>query len=192
MSYIHITQEEFLSNRLGKAFSDVINNPEYPFDEVFEFFNDEGRQQRMEDAAIHHDRAPLAGVVCEFEAQPAIDQFFRAIHPGQTKRFRQAVGALVRMIMEGRGWQKTGRKGSLGVRATKDSQVPSHNTGGLALWFLRAERYEPITGMPYATVKSQCQELESVQAQKTQEEVPGRGSGRSTSEGTGVEEVAAE
>ena len=187
-----MTQGEFLNDHLGKAFSDVVNNPEYPFDEVIEFFNDEGRQRRMEDAAIHHDRAPLAGVVREFEAQPVVDQFFRDIHPRQSKRFRQAVGALVRMIMEGRGWQKTGRKGSLGVRATKDSQVPSHNTGGLALWFLRAERYEPITGMPYATVKSQCQELESVQAQKTQVEVPGRGNGRSTSEGTGVEEVAAE
>lgn len=192
MSYIHITQDKFLSSRLGKAFSDVVNNPECPFDVVFEFFNDEGRQQRMEDAAIHHDRAPLAGVVCEFEAQPAIDQFFRAIHPRQTKRFRQAVGALVRMIMEGRGWQKTGRKGSLGVRAWSHSQFPGHNTGGLSLWFLRAERYEPIKGLPYPTVKSQCRELESTQAQEAPIEVPDRGNGQSASEGTGVEEVAAE
>ena len=191
MSYIHITQEEFLSNRLGKAFSDVINNPEYPFDAVFEFFNDEGRQQRMEDAAIHHDRAPLAGVVCEFEAQPAIDQFFRAVHPRQTKRFRQAVGALVRMIMEGRGWQKTGRKGSLGVRASSDSQTPGHNTGGLSLWFLRAERYQPITGLPYPTVKSQCHELESAQAQEAPVEVPDRGDGQSTSGRASVGQHAA-
>lgn len=31
------------------------------------------------------------------------------------RRFRQAAGAATRMVMEGNGWKKTGRKGSVGV-----------------------------------------------------------------------------
>jgi hypothetical protein len=58
----------------------------------------------------------LAGVVRELEAQPAIDQFFADVHVRRKTRFRQAIGVLVRIIMERRGWQKTGRKGSLGAR----------------------------------------------------------------------------
>jgi hypothetical protein len=60
----------------------------------------------------------LAGVVRELESQPAIDGFLSSQHPRRTKRLRQAVGVVVRMIMERLGWNKTGRKGSLGVRAT--------------------------------------------------------------------------
>jgi hypothetical protein len=58
------------------------------------------------------------------------------------------------MIMERRGWRKTGKKGSLGVRATATRRTPAHNTGGLAFWFLRAERYERIAGMPYRSVQA--------------------------------------
>jgi hypothetical protein len=168
MSTVTLTREAFLGDRLGKAFSDVVNDPRQPFADVLDFFNDEGRQRRMEESEIHHDRAPFAGVVREFEADAAINQFFRQIHPRQTKRFRQSVGALVRMIMERRGWRKTGRKGSLGVRATTDPQMPKHNTGGLAFWFLRAERYELIAGMPYQTVKVQCHDLETSQVEAAQ------------------------
>jgi hypothetical protein len=74
---------------------------------------------------------------------------------------RQAVGVLVRMIMEARGWRKTGRKGSLGVRAPKDRTQPKHNTGGLAFWFLRAERYERCDGMPFESVRARCQKLDT-------------------------------
>ncbi|MBW3600134.1 MAG: hypothetical protein KY475_23030 [Planctomycetes bacterium] len=161
MRTVTMTREAFLEDRLGKAFTDVAGDSAQPFDEALQFFSDERRQQRMEEAEIHHDRPPLAGVVREFESQPAIDRFFREIHPRQSKRFRQAVGALVRLIMEGRGWKKTGRKGSLGVRAAKDSQVPNHNTGGLAFWFLRAERYEPASGMQFQSVRERCGQLES-------------------------------
>jgi hypothetical protein len=73
---------------------------------------------------------------------------------------------LVRIIMEGKGWQKTGRKGSLGVRAARAKHIPAHNTGGLAFWFVRAERYKLADGMPYQSVRERCQELAS--------SVPGR------------------
>jgi hypothetical protein len=66
------------------------------------------------------------------------------------------------MIMQGQGWKTTGKKGSLGVLSPKsDAPSPAHNTGGLAFWFLRGERYELEAGMPYLAVKDRCKELES-------------------------------
>jgi hypothetical protein len=104
----------------------------------------------------------LSGVVRELEAQPAIDQFLGSKDPRRTKRLRQAVGVVVRIIMEQRGWKKTGRKGSLGVRANvvRGTKTPEayYNTGGLAFWFLRAERYERIDGMPFQSVKERAEE----------------------------------
>jgi len=167
MPRVTITRDDFLNDRQGRTFTDVWDDPEQPFDELLAFFNDDDRQRRMEEAETHHDRPPLAGIVRELEAQPAIDEFLAKAHPRRTKRFRQAVGVLVRIIMDARGWRKTGRKGSLGVRAKVAPQTETsgayHNTGGLAFWFLRAERYEPKTGQPYPTVKARCAEFESSQ-----------------------------
>ncbi len=95
----------------------MLNDPEQPFDAVLDFFNDPGRQRRMVESEIHHDRPALAGVVRELESQPSVDDFLSSKHPRRTKRLRQAVGVVVRMIMNRLGWKKTGRKGSLGVRA---------------------------------------------------------------------------
>ena len=154
-----ITRKEFLSDRHGKTFADVFNDPGTPFDEVLEFFNDAERQQRMEDSETYHDRAPLAGVVRELESEPVIHEFFATLHRRRSARLRQATGVLVRMIMESRGWQTTGKKGSLGVRGSPDARNPYHNTGGLALWFIRAERYRREGGMPFRTVRERCAEL---------------------------------
>ncbi|MEX1232954.1 MAG: hypothetical protein WEB58_22085 [Planctomycetaceae bacterium] len=157
MATVNVTRELFLEDRVGKAFPDVVNDDGQPFDEILVFFNDESRQQRMEDSELHHDRPPLAGVVRELEAQPAIDQFLGEVHSRRSMRLRQAVGALVGMIMHQRGWKKTGRKGSLGVRGSKgDALSPYHNSGGLAFWFLRAERYKRPDGMPFRTVRERC------------------------------------
>lgn len=162
---VHITREDFLSDRQGKTFADVANDAEQPFDAVLEFFNDEDRQRRMEEAEIHHDRPPLAGVVRELEAQPAIDTFLGSVQPRKNARLRQAIGLLVRLIMERRGWRKTGRKGSLGVRAARAVRTPAHNTGGLAFWFIRAERYERLEGMPFPRVRDRVQALEAAKPQ---------------------------
>ena len=156
-----ITPKQFLAHRHGKRFADVLDDPEVPFDEVLEFFNDAARQQRMEDSEIHHDRPPLAGVVRELEAQPALRRFFETIDRKRSTRLRQATGLVVRMVMERRGWQPTGKKGSLGVRSVGNAQVPEHNTGGLSFWFVRAERYQLETGMPFRTVRECCEELEN-------------------------------
>jgi len=69
------------------------------------FFEDANRQQRMDESELHHDRSPLAGVVRELESQPEINQFLAGTHTRRNARFRQAVGVLVRMIMERRGWR---------------------------------------------------------------------------------------
>lgn len=165
MKKITITRESFLQDRQGRTFADVLNDPEQPFDTVLEFFNRQDRQRRMQESEIHHDRAPLAGVVRELEAQPDIDAFLSLKHPQRTKRLRQAVGVVVRMVMEGLGWRRTGKKGSLGVRAAVGTHASTpgacHNTGGLAFWFLRAERYELPGGMPFPSVKARNCELAS-------------------------------
>jgi hypothetical protein len=169
MPRVRVTRKTFLEDRQGKTFADVLNDPEQPFDAALKFFDDADRQQRMEDAELHHDRAPLAGVVRELEAQPAIDRFLAQAQIRRNTRFRQAIGVLVRIIMEARGWRKTGRKGSLGVRATNAAHTPAHNSGGLAFWFVRAERFERPGGMPYRSVRERCQELESGAAESSRQ-----------------------
>lgn len=167
MPKTQVTRSTFLEDPQGMKFVEVLNDPEQPFDTVLEFFNDEDRQRRMEESELHHDRSPLAGVVRELESQPAIDKFLSKVHARRSVRLRQAIGVLVRIIMEQRGWRKTGRKGSLGVRAAKAVQTPSHNTGGLAFWFVRAERYERTAGMPFRSVKERCQEINSAPTRKS-------------------------
>jgi hypothetical protein len=163
MAKITLTREDFLQDRQGRTFADVLNDGEQPFDAVLAFFSSEDRQRRMQESEIHHDRAPLAGVVRELESLPAVDGFLSSKHPQRTKRLRQAVGVVVRMVMERLGWKKTGKKGSLGVRAAVAPRTPTpgayHNTGGLALWFLRAERYELPAGASYPSVRSRARGL---------------------------------
>jgi len=162
-----ISRKDFLEDRQGRTFADVVNDTEQAFGDVLTFFSDEARQQRMEDAEIHHDRAPLAGVVRELETHPAINDYLSGVHAKQTQRLRQAIGVLVRMIMERRGWKKTGRKGSLGVRAELSPRLPAHNSGGLSLWFVRAERYQLEAGMPYRPVSQRSKELEATFAKQS-------------------------
>ncbi len=159
MAIARVTRDDFLEDRQGKTFADVVNDPEQPFNNVLEFFDDAGRQRRLEESELHHDRSPLAGVVRELESQPAVDRFLAGAHARRNTRLRQAIGVLVRMIMERRGWHKTGRKGSLGVRAAGAARRTAHNTGGLAFWFVRAERYGRSEGMPFRSVRERCQEL---------------------------------
>lgn len=158
-----ISRDEFLADRQGRTFADVVSESERPFAAALEFFNEEDRQRRMEESEIHHDRAPLAGVVRELESVPTINRFLSRIHPRRSQRFRQSIGVLIRMIMEQRGWQKTGKKGSLGVRNTAAAGQPRHNTGGLAFWFIRAERYKHKQLKPFASTRQRCRDLDAAQ-----------------------------
>ncbi len=174
-----ITREEFLKDRQGRTFADVLNDPGQPFDEAREFFNNPDRQRRMEEAETHHDRAPMAGVVRELESLPGINRFLGTEQPQRNQRLRQAIGVLVRMIMERRGWRKTGKKGSLGVRRGAMPGTPNHNTGGLAFWFLRAERYEPEQGVAFPSVRKRCRELEAKAPTQRAKKKSAHGKGRS-------------
>ena len=102
---ISITREDFLADRQGRTFADVVSESARPFEAALEFFNDGDRQRRMEDSETHHDRPPLAGVVRELESTPAVNRFLGRIHPRRSQRFRQAIGVLIRMIMDRRGWR---------------------------------------------------------------------------------------
>jgi hypothetical protein len=191
MSEIRITRKDFLEDRQGRTFADVLNDAEQPFDQVLAFFNDKDCQRRMEESETHHDRPALAGVVRELESLGLVDQFLGKQHPRRTKRLRQVVGVLVRIIMEQRGWQKAGRKGSLGVRATVSGSTSRpgtyHNTGGLAFWFLRAERYERKEGMPFRSVRQRGQTHEGARksspstSRKTSKTAPPGSNGRGSS-----------
>ena len=70
----------------------------------------------MEEAEIHHDRPALSGVIRELEAQPNIDRFLGTKHPHATKRLRQAVGVVVRIIMEQRASGPTSWQGAVGPK----------------------------------------------------------------------------
>ena len=83
MQMVKITLEKFLEDHQGRTFSDVVKDPGQPLDTVFEFFNDDNIQRRMEESEIHHDRPPLAGVVRELESHPAIDRSLAETHTEQ-------------------------------------------------------------------------------------------------------------
>jgi len=153
MYSFHVTPAVFLADSQGRTFADVVADPACDFEAVLRFFSNEERQLRMEDAETHHDRPPLAGVIRELEDLQEVDTFLQSPHPSRSQRFRQAVGVVVRMVMEQRGWRKTGRKGALGVRSHHRYETPIHNQGGLSFWFARAERYEQIAGVPFVKVR---------------------------------------
>ena len=161
MQTVKITRDKFLEDIQGRTFLDVMKDPDQPLEAIFDFFSDNNRQLRMEDSEIHHDRPPLAGVVRELESHPTIDRVLADTQPPRSKRLRQAIGVVVRMIMQARGWQKAGRKGSLGVRVSKNPSGPSYNSGGLAFWFIRAERYVRSEGMPFQSVRERYKQFES-------------------------------
>lgn len=146
-----ISIEDFRQDSQGIRFPDVSNkndksNNGYSFQEWLDFFNDPARQKRMEDSETHHDRPALAGVIKELEQHPAFKIFFAGTDSHKTVRARQAIGVLVRIIMERLGWETTGIKGSLGQRKKVEPGTTTPggyiNEHGLSKWFTKAERYQ--------------------------------------------------
>lgn len=153
-----ITLEDFQNDRQGQRFSDVVRDDRINFHIVIDFFNHPSRIRAMEEAELYHDRPAFAGVVQEFENIPEIDRFLSGEDSHGTKRFRQSIGVLIRMHMESRGWQRTGRKGSLGTRArvTPGTTTPGayRNTSGISQWFTKSERYEKPDDTPLIRKRS--------------------------------------
>jgi hypothetical protein len=119
--------KDFLGDKLGRRFSDVVTDRRLDFSTVLKHLSDPNLIRRMHDSEDHHDRPALAGVIRELEALPFVQRFFSNHSPQQTLRFRQAVGVAVKILMEKEGRVRTGNKGSL-----------DH----LSRWFTRAERYK--------------------------------------------------
>ena len=141
-----ISSTQFLSDSHGRRFADVTADLRVNFDDVLMYFNSPARQLRMEDSETHHKRPALAGVIVEFEQVPAFSTFLSSYDAHTTMRLRQAVGVIVRIIMEANGWRKTGRKGALGRRVGTASGNPApgayrNGLGNLSVWFTRAEHY---------------------------------------------------
>ena len=162
--------QQFNQDAQGRRFADVMADTRISFPAILAFFDDPDRQRRMIESEEHHDRPALAGVICELEERPDVHDFFLNNDGHTTTRFRQAVGVVVRIVMENHGWRTTGRKGSLGLRTnvTPRTTTPGayHNTGGLALWFTRAERYELPTGKRFQPVAERARLVEAAIAQR--------------------------
>jgi hypothetical protein len=105
MAGVCVTRDDFLRDRQGRTFADVVNDPEQPFDTVLDFFNREDRQRRMIESELRYNRAPLEAVERELDSQPSIQQFLSARDPNRKKRLGQVVTIVVRMIMDRLGWQ---------------------------------------------------------------------------------------
>jgi hypothetical protein len=138
--------DDFKNDPQGRRFADLWRDTRIDFRKVCEFFDDRDVQRRMIESEKHHDRPALAGAVRSFEAQPAVKALFENHGRKDTGRFRQGVGVLVRIVMDKHGWKTTGRKGSLGTPPKSTAgkrRLGGRNKGGLAVWFNRAERYEP-------------------------------------------------
>lgn len=144
---MNITVVDFTSHSTGRRFTDVVNDPRVPFQDILDFFNRKEVRIRMKDSELHHDRAAFAGVVKEFERLAAVDRLLRKEDAHTTQRARQAVGVVVLMAMQDEGWDRTGRKGALGRRAKvqRGTTTPGVyiNRTGVSRWFTQTERYEP-------------------------------------------------
>ena len=105
MPPVSMTRDDFLRDREGSTFADVVNDPEQPFDAVLDFFNSEDRQRRMVESEVRYGKAPLAAVVQELDSQPSVHDFLAAKAPHRRKRLGQVVTAVVRMVMDRLGWK---------------------------------------------------------------------------------------
>lgn len=118
------TLAKFEADAQGRRFMGVVRANPGLFDQIVGFLDDPGRQRRMLDA-VDEDHPALAGVVIELEQQAWFDEHMRTT--SDTRRLRQAIGVLVKVIVQGHGLRTTGRKGSL-----RESR-----------WFGGAEKYLP-------------------------------------------------
>ncbi len=137
---------QFAQDSQGRRFRDVMEDSRIDFAQVLGFFDSADRQRQMIESETIHDRPALAGVIKELEALPTVNHFFETTDGHDTRRFRQAVGVIVRIVMENNGWGTTGEKGSLGTREKVEPHTTTpgayRNIRGLSKWFTRAKRYQ--------------------------------------------------
>ena len=125
-----LTKAGFMADAHARRYADVVNDGRINFDKWLEFFSHPLRQLRMLDAERHHDRPALGGVVRELESHADFSLLPQQSRD-KTRRHRQAIGVIVKLVMVGHGWRTTGSKGFLG----------GGRSGGLSQVFGKAERY---------------------------------------------------
>lgn len=153
---VHISKEEFLNDKTGRLYKDVAEDEKIPFSKWIEFFNRDDIQRRMVDAEEHFNRPPLAGIVRELERTAIFRDYLENHDAHKTVRGRQAIGVIIKIIMNKLGWKTTGRKGSLGTRQKSKPQMqmytkmlhqqiifsPENTEGSISKYFTVSERYE--------------------------------------------------
>jgi hypothetical protein len=72
----------------------------------------------MKGTEIHHARARLVELIWDLETQPLVESFLSSRETLRTKRFREAVGIVVRMVVESLERKRAGKQSSLGAPAT--------------------------------------------------------------------------
>jgi hypothetical protein len=138
-----MTVTEFLKDKRGKRFSDVVKSPGIPFEQTLALLSKPETLRRMEESEELHGHAAFVGCVKELEALPDVKRYFETTNPHLTIRYRQAVGTAVWIQMEKRGWTTTGRKMRLGKRdkGLLSEGKYENEKNGFARWFLTAEHY---------------------------------------------------
>ena len=137
-----ITMKDFLSDSQGRRFADVAADPHVQWTKWIAWLNDRGRQDRLEMAEVHFDMPALAGILKELEAEPFVRDYFGRRSATTTLRTKQALGVLVKLHMEARGWSTTGTKGPLGRRDPGYRDRGEHNgPRSFSRYMQSAERY---------------------------------------------------
>ena len=81
MAGVVVTRQDFLQDRQGRTFADVLNDPEQPFDAVLASSTTKNGSDVWRNPRLITTEPPLAGVVRELEMQPSIDEFLSSKHP---------------------------------------------------------------------------------------------------------------
>jgi hypothetical protein len=101
----------FCNDVQGRTYTDVINDSRFDFEEILHFFNSQERIDRILVAQEHFKLPPLGGVAVEIEQHSAFKVLQES--PRTCHRLKQAIGVIVRIIMEQNGWEKTAEDGSM-------------------------------------------------------------------------------
>lgn len=144
------TRQAFPADAQGCRFKNEVDAWPVDFSAILAMLDEPNARSRLVASSIA-GRPALAGVIAEIEERADVDAYFRSTEPHDTRRFRQAVGVAIRLAMEDLGWRPTGRKGSLGRRVrtpagTIAAGAHDHHPPEAAMWFAKAEIYEPMLG----------------------------------------------
>ncbi len=110
-----ITLKEFTDDAQGRKYTDVLTAMGAELQAALGVLTRAEVQLRMLDAEEHHDRPALAGAIHDIEEQPTVKTLLATAPKNSRDRFKRAIGAAARIVMEGLGWKKTGRKSAIGA-----------------------------------------------------------------------------